>query len=273
MYGKFNIDDNPIYDETVQWLRDPVRSFGGDYTGHGTCMASKICGKRCGVAKQAMIIPCLVSGDFKSFLVVLDKIIVDIPRRWGLNPRQALPGRTTVSISLGWKESQIGGQQGKDDLLAKFQAIIRLGAVIAVSAGNGADLSDGDGYEGYENSRYPALLAVTTLPSLIRVGAVDLTGKPTAFSQDADVYTVGVDSPCANNTNNLWEMQSDGTSGGELFINQSIPSSGSPPKRHRIQAFGPARKDISRLMRQRMGHCPFFVQHSLRDLADFLTHL
>ncbi len=199
-------------------------------------MASKICGKRCGVAKQAMVIPCLVSGSFKSFLVVLDKIIEDIPRRWNLDPQQALPGRTTVSISLGWKVSEIGGQQGKDDLLAKFQAIIRLGAVIAVAAGNGADPSDGDDYEGYENSRYPALLAVTTLPSLIRVGAVDLTGRPAAFSQDADVYTVGVDSPCAKSTNNLWEMHSDGTSGGELFINQGIPSSGSVSPQRGIES-------------------------------------
>ena len=178
-------------------------------------MASKICGSRCGVAKQAMIIPCLVTGSFKSFLVVLDKIILDIPTRWRMQPPQALPGKTTVSISLGWRESEIGGQQGKDDLLAKFKAIINLGAVIAVSAGNGGNPSDVD-YEGFPSSRYPALLAVTTLPSLIRVGAVDLTGRAADFSQEADVYTVGVNSPCANNSNNLWEIESDGTSGGEF---------------------------------------------------------
>ena len=185
-------------------------------------MASKICGKRCGAAKQAMIIPCLVSGDFKSFLVVLDKIIEDIPKRWKLSPPQALPGSLTISISLGWKESAVGGQQGKDDLLAKFKALINLGAVIAVAAGNAADINDGDDYEGYISSRYPALLAGTTLPSLIRVGAVDLTGAPAPFSQEADVYTVGVDSPCANNSNNLWEIESDGTSGGEHLSNRAL---------------------------------------------------
>lgn len=190
-------------------------------------MASKICGKRCGAAKQAKIIPCLVSGEFKSFLLVLDKIILDIPRRWKLSPPQALPGLTTVSISLGWKEDWLGGQEGKDDLLAKLQALIKLGAVIAVSAGNGANPSDIN-YEGFPSSRWPAVLATTTLPSLIRVGAVDLTGRATAFSQEADVYTLGLDAPCANRSTNLWNMESDGTSGGELFINPALPFSPPP---------------------------------------------
>ena len=71
-----------------------------------------------------MIMPCLVSSEFKPFLLVLDKIILDIQRRWKLKPQQALPGRTTISISLGWKESEIGGLDGQKDLLAKFEALM-----------------------------------------------------------------------------------------------------------------------------------------------------
>lgn len=132
-------------------------------------------------AKQAMLVPCLVSGHFKSFLVILDKIIEDIPRRWNLKPARALPGFETVSISLGWKEIPDWWRKGKDDLLANFKAFIDLGAVIAIPAGNRANPSNDGDYEGYETSRSLRLLGVTTLPSLIRVGAVDLTGKATAF--------------------------------------------------------------------------------------------
>ena len=185
-------------------------------------MASKITGSRCGAAKQAVVIPCIVSGDFKSFLYVLDKIIEDIQRRWLLSPRQALPGKTAVSISLGWKTSQVGGQQGINDLLAKFRALNSLGAVIAVSAGNQNKPSDAD-YEGYANSRWPPLLATNGMPSLIRVGAVDLDGDLAPFSQEGDVHTVGVHAPCANSSNNLWEIDSHGTSGGELFHRSSSP--------------------------------------------------
>ena len=173
------------------------------------------------MAKQATVIPCVIVGSFKSFLVILDKIIEDIPRRWLLNPRQALPGRTTVSISWGWPPSEIGGQDGVNDLVAKFRALNNLGAVIAVAAGNFADPSS-DPYEGFPNSRYPSLLATTRYPSLIRGGAVDENGAPAVFSQDADVFTVGVDAPCANHSNNLWEYESDGTSGGELFIRRTL---------------------------------------------------
>lgn len=179
-------------------------------------MASKICGSRCGVAKQATIINCLIAEDFKSFLVVLDKIIEDIPRRWQTNPRQALPGKTTVSISNGWWPWEIDYQQGVNDLFTKFQAINNLGAVIAVSAGNFRQSV------GSANARYPALLATNEMPSLIRVGAVDKYGAPAFFSQEGDVYAVGVDSPCANHSNNLWDAESDGTSGGELFIHRTL---------------------------------------------------
>lgn len=201
-----------------------MASGGGDYHGHGTCMASKICGKRCGAAKQSVIIPCIVSGDFRSFLYVLDKIILDIRGRWRLNPQSVLPRRTAVSISLGWKEERGVDEQAQMDLLAKFQAINRLGAVIVVSAGNQNDPSNSD-YEGFASSRWPSLLATTDMPSLIRGGAVDLTGKPAPFSQDGDVYTVGVDAPCANYAmSNMLEVQSDGTSGGELSIDRALLS-------------------------------------------------
>ncbi|KAL9135439.1 MAG: hypothetical protein Q9175_003368 [Cornicularia normoerica] len=128
-----------------------------------------------------MLVPCLVSGHFKSFLVILDKIIEDIPRHWNLKPARALPGFETVSISLGWKEIPDWWRKGKDDLLANFKAFIDLGAVIAIPAGNRANPSNDGDYEGYETSRSLRLLGVTTLPSLIRV--------------------------------DLWEIQSDGTSG------------------------------------------------------------
>lgn len=107
-------------------------------------------------------------------------------------------------------------------MLAKFKAINNLGAVIAVAAGNANDPNNPDYYEGFSSSDYPPLLAVTTMPSLIRVGAVDLTGAPTVFSQEGDVYTVGLDAPCANYATNLWETESDGTSGGELSIDRSL---------------------------------------------------
>lgn len=74
------------------------------------------------------------------------------------------------SNSGRWKP-QIGGRQREDDLLAKIEATVEVGTTVAGPAGNSADPSD-DGDERSVNTGYSALLVLTTLPLLIRTGAV-----------------------------------------------------------------------------------------------------
>ena len=86
---------------------------------------------------------------------------------------------------------------------------MNLGVIVVVAAWNSAKTAV------FFNSDYPSKLASANFP-LIRVGAVDKTGAPAAFSQEGDFYTCGVNALCADANFVIQERDSDGTSGGEF---------------------------------------------------------
>ena len=170
-------------------------------------MASKVCGGRTGVAKQAKVISVMYAESVESILSCLNLILTNILSRQGKG--QALPGRTILSISLVIQPLNIDKKQIAY-MQSLLQAIMNLGVICVCAAGNDAET------KGFPRNGYPAVLASTTFP-LIPVGAVDVTGQVAGFSQEGIVYTVGVDSPCAAYDDNMMERNADGTSGGELL--------------------------------------------------------
>lgn len=174
-------------------------------------MASKVCGGRTGVAKQATVISAQHVESFESIIAGLKMILTDIESRQANG--QALPGRTVLSMSFAVPLARIRNptlsqKKSANYMRAILQAIMNKGVVCVCAAGNSAQ------EEGFAPTRYPSILATDAFP-LISVGAVDITGTLAFFSQQGVVYTVGVDSPCAAFREYLHETQADGTSGGE----------------------------------------------------------
>ena len=171
---------------------------------HGTCMASRICGKRSGVAKQTTIIPVVIVATQESLVAGLEKVLADIPER--RKKGQCLPGKTVVTMSLNFP---ISDSKYITLLSDAIKGIINLGVVVVCSAGN----DDGPNSDEWEASTDPAALARTQLPWLFRIGAVDNTGVLPSWAQKGDVYAPGVAALCANKDGLTLEEESDGSSG------------------------------------------------------------
>lgn len=154
---------------------------------HGTCMASKICGKINGVAKQTKVIPVIVGVDFKSFLAGLNEVLSMIPQR--RDNGEVLPGKTVLAMSLGWPPSKVSVPAA--NLCRRLlQSIMDLGVIVVNSAGNDASQTT-------YRTDYPAQLSSPTFP-LITVGGITLDFERYQTSQDADVYLVGKEVDCAD---------------------------------------------------------------------------
>ena len=198
-YGKTNIDEDWIY--TPGWSQ--VKKDWHPLS-HGTCMASRICGKRSGVAKQTTVIPVVTTGSQESLVATLQQVLEDIPER--RKKGQCLPGKTVVTMSL---IIPVPNPTYVTLLSDAIKGIINLGVVVVCAAGNdGADPDDD-----WESNYYPAALAKTKLPWLFRIGAVDNKGILPSWAQQGDVYAPGVDALCANKDGLTLEEQSAGSSG------------------------------------------------------------
>lgn len=204
-YDKTNIDDNWIYGPGAPQVK-------ADYhrKSHGTCMASRICGKRSGVAKQTTIIPVVIQESLGGLVSGLQKALEDIPERQ--KKGQSLPGKTVVSISLNVPTTDSKYITLLSDAI---KGIMNLGVVVVCSAGNDGDDPDSEDWEAYT---YPAALAKTQLPWLMRIGAVDNKGVLPDWAQKGDVYAPGVNALCANKDGVTLEEQSDGSSGATASI-------------------------------------------------------
>ena len=197
-FGKINIDPDWVWVPGTAHVKEDPR-------GHGTCMASKVCGRKNGVAKQTIVIPVVFSQSYESFFAAFELLENDITaRRARETNKQALPGKTVVSISWAIATS-------KTDYIAQMknalQAIMNLGVVIVVSADN-RELVDG-----FVSESYPTALALLDDFPLIRVGAVDESGRLAWFSMEGDVYIVGVGGKCAVAGLSNLERDTEGTSG------------------------------------------------------------
>lgn len=169
-------------------------------------VASKICGARTGVAKQAKVISVVNTDSVESVLSCLNLILANIISRQSKG--QAMPGQTIVSMSLTFQTPTSKPQ--KNYMQSLLKAIMDLGVVCVCAAGNSAKTL------GFPRTGYPAALASDAFP-LIPVGAVDNTGAIADFSQEGMIYTVGVNFPCAAYYNYQMEGSDDGTSGGEFL--------------------------------------------------------
>ena len=170
-------------------------------------VASKVCGARTGVAKQAKVISVVSTGKVAAVLACLHSILDNITSRQAKG--EAMPGLTVLSMSFGIQPPVINKKE-REYMQSVLQSIMNLGVICVGSAGNSAKNL------GFPRTNYPAALASDTFP-LIPVGAVDITGTVAPFSQEGVVYTVGVNSPCAAYNDYQTEDNADGTSGGELI--------------------------------------------------------
>lgn len=212
------LDMNPRSNIDADWLFAPGAStVKGDVIGHGTCMASKVCGKRSGVVKQATIIPVVLATDeeddfqIDSMLSAVLLVEADIQARRSREPPQtpsALEKRTVMMMAINVEIEDEDNLIYIGFLAVAIQAIMNLGVIVAVSAGNHA-------YEygqGYIAATYPAALAESHLPSLIRVGAVDQDGLPPDWAQKGDVYACGVGVLCARQNSFSFKENGEGSS-------------------------------------------------------------
>ena len=197
-FGKVNIDPDWVWAPGMAQVKQ-------DPSGHGTCMASKVCGRKSGVAKQTIVIPAVFDSSYQSCIAVLEELQNDIKsRRDRKSNQQALPGKTVVSISWGF---YITDADYVTQIKNALQGIMNLGVVVVVSAGN-AKLQ-----RGFVSYYYPEVLALLDDFPLIRVGAVDESGLTAYFSQEGDVYVEGVAAKCAAAGFSFFEKDVDGTSG------------------------------------------------------------
>ncbi|KAL9133819.1 MAG: hypothetical protein Q9175_005001 [Cornicularia normoerica] len=195
---KSNVDPNWIWAPRVDRIKD-------DVSGHGTCMASKVCGFTDGPAKKAIIIPTIFDMTIESLLAVLQTLILDIPSR--RDREQALPGKT--SLLMPWSFPMTDYRY-----VAVFKNFLRgifnLGLGIYVEAGNQHGMTmkrgshpfvskrlDTPGSHPFVSKWLPAALASEDFP-VVRVGAVDTDGRITPSSQQGDVYAPGISGRCAH---------------------------------------------------------------------------
>ena len=183
-FGKTNIDEDWIYGSGV-----PQEKLDRNPDSHGTCMASRICGKRSGAAKQTTVIPVVIGETEEGFLSALQKVLADIPER--RKKGQCLAGKTVVSISIGIEAYVADYITLLSDAI---KGIMDLGVVVVCAAGND-DEPNSDDWEA--TISYPAALANTRLPWLFRIGASDNKGVLPYWAQKGDVYAPGVRALCA----------------------------------------------------------------------------
>lgn len=170
-------------------------------------MASKICGKTLGVAKQAIVIPVIVGVDFESFLAGLNQVLSMIPQRRANG--EVMPGKTVLSISMGWSAGKVT-LPAMNLCKSLLQSIMNLGVIVVTTAGNSAKR------QGVARTDYPAQLSTPSFP-LIAVGGVTLNWEPYETSQNADVYLVGEQVDCADGRDKNFEKsrKTTGTSSGK----------------------------------------------------------
>ena len=174
-------------------------------------MASKVCGRRSGVAKQATVIPVVLDadedGDFSvdSIVTATQLVLADIGARRSREPPSAIASKTVVMMAIN---IPVEDQKYIDALATALQAIMDLWVIVAVTVGN---YGDEDGQE-FVATTYPAALAVSRVPSLIRVGAVDQSGNPPAWAQQGDVYACGIGTLCANQNSFSFKENGEGSS-------------------------------------------------------------
>lgn len=172
---------------SVRWLyAGGVRREESDIdpNGHGTCIFTKIGGRRYGVFKEAEMVMVKSKSREASFLSALSKIILD--RQKDIDMGNDMRGHVVINISGGWIHPD-GAPVSQ--LLTRYMQdlVVSKQAVVVTSAGRDEENSWG------EIVHMPAGLAASY--DIITVGAVNPEPGPTygaryAWSPGGDALTV-----------------------------------------------------------------------------------
>ncbi|APA10045.1 hypothetical protein sscle_05g048150 [Sclerotinia sclerotiorum 1980 UF-70] len=147
-----------------------------DPMAHGTYVLSLIASKRFRVSKN--ISPVLIGLDNvdaqhtevsqETFLIALNVAV----QHYRLLGGSAEAGMAIVNLSLNFRETQVT-DAWIDDVRNLLREFVNLGVLPVVSSGN----------EGLDSVRkYPVMFAASDIPEMLVVGAVDLDGSKTEYS-------------------------------------------------------------------------------------------
>lgn len=161
-----------------------------DPTGHGTCIASKVTGRKNGVADSASISFVKTKPLIGSFLDALAKIFNIVQS----SSKEPVRGFTVLHISGSFVPNEMGDPDlGRmRDLI---QALVGFQVIIVTSAGQTETTEkNGNNFPNPIVNSYPAMLSLEF--DIITVGAIDpwrgspTFGKPLAFSASGPSITV-----------------------------------------------------------------------------------
>ena len=189
----------------VDFWKAPMFDSYGDTVGHGTAMASAICGKNVGISRNAKVLNCKIGDEIGtcSFLDIgnlFDLIIEEAKKN---------PGVTRV-INASWSVDE------NTWLESKFLQLLEAGVTVVCAAGNsGIDV----------NTLTPA-----GMPEVLTVGAIDRydipagfnniapsdSGLTTNFGQRLDLFAPGDNVALATKTGGY--MITSGTSAASAFV-------------------------------------------------------
>lgn len=198
-----------------EWVIIPGAIPGySDETGHGTGVASKVCGQRAGVAKLTTIIPVKVNTqNVLSWTSLWTRTLNDIRDRQRTN-RGASSGKTVINFSITYPgDSSISYEV--DQVKPILANIMALGVVIVVAAGNDREAG------GMAVSHAPAVWAGRDFPIIV-VSSVDRTFQLSEFSQygpQTAVWAIGERNVIASTDGrNFFKFNVDGTSFGKSAL-------------------------------------------------------
>lgn len=219
-YGFFKQEGGPIQVFTIgTGLEESLPDFQGiisrwifaldvmsqptdsDGSGRGSCIASKIGGKRFGVDKKTVLIPVKANPSLGSLMDALANVLREFTR---MEMAQIpIKGWNVVHIAGGWKgpasppeRSEVILAEHMKELIGK---LLSLGVIVVASAGEDKSINYG------EIKNWPAVLAASPTSPIITVGGVESQpgeefGKRFAWSPGGAALTVSApgNGKCAN---------------------------------------------------------------------------
>lgn len=219
-YGLFKQEGGPIQVFTIDTgLEESLPDFQGiiskwifaidvmnqptdsDGSGRGSCVASKIGGKRFGVDKRAMLIPVKSNPSLGSLMDALGQVVREFTR---MEVAQIpIKGWNVVHIAGGWKGPSSPPERSEliwaEHMKGQIERLLDLGVVVVVSAGEDKSINYG------EITSWPAMLAASPSIPIITVGGVESEpgeefGKRFAWSPDGAALTLSApgNGMCAN---------------------------------------------------------------------------
>lgn len=179
-------------------LNQPTDSDG---SGRGSCIASKIGGKRFGVDKRAVLIPVKTYPSLGSLMDALGQVLREFTRME--TAQVPIRGLNVVHIAGAWKGPSSPPERSEvifaEHMKEQIEKLLSLGVIVVVSAGEDKSINYG------EVTSWPAVLAASPSSPIITVGGVQSQpgeefGKRFAWSPGGAALTVSApgNGMCAN---------------------------------------------------------------------------